>query len=381
MIVTGVERPPAYHDALRRALAHPDEDTPRVLAEEFDVVLGPKAPLLTQHGCDARARELGMKKPRPCAACGRWRPDAQMYRCDWCRHAWFCDGCRKGEEHHIKECSCSFVDIHGGYGEYIDTYAVRRIVTVNINDLNKARMRLWDEHGIVHLVDNGENIRVMTELGCDRYYAEEGKWRVPPAQGQQFRPCRQCNVWERWVPGDAVRSNLKLCPGCSRVWMCGGRHDPDECRYFRVAALVHARRPKPLVRTFGTRIIVAGRAVCPRNGVELGFAREVAADVWFPHEPEGIRQAFYRLYRGESEPWVMRQFLDDFDIVGVTIDQGVQVVYTRESTPAVMCWNCGLWDADFHQCSGCARATYCSPKCQRARWKDHKVLCRAYEVD
>ena len=32
---------------------------------------------------------------------------------------------------------------------------------------------------------------------------------------------------------------------------------------------------------------------------------------------------------------------------------------------------------EVQKCSGCQRAQYCSPACQKAAWKQHKSACKA----
>ena len=46
------------------------------------------------------------------------------------------------------------------------------------------------------------------------------------------------------------------------------------------------------------------------------------------------------------------------------------------------CGNCGVNEptdgaVKFLQCGGCRRKRYCTPTCQKADWKKHRVLCEA----
>jgi hypothetical protein len=49
--------------------------------------------------------------------------------------------------------------------------------------------------------------------------------------------------------------------------------------------------------------------------------------------------------------------------------------------PGRRCAKCGCGSIEMPRCSGCRRVFYCSKKCQREHWPDHKAACRAWQAE
>lgn len=55
---------------------------------------------------------------------------------------------------------------------------------------------------------------------------------------------------------------------------------------------------------------------------------------------------------------------------------------TRREPGPRSCDNChrfGEGQAELKRCSGCHKAIYCSPKCQKVNWKEHKEICKVLQ--
>ena len=47
----------------------------------------------------------------------------------------------------------------------------------------------------------------------------------------------------------------------------------------------------------------------------------------------------------------------------------------------VQCTSCGLYEGSaerFKTCNGCGQAKYCSRRCQKEHWGQHKAICRSF---
>ena len=60
-----------------------------------------------------------------------------------------------------------------------------------------------------------------------------------------------------------------------------------------------------------------------------------------------------------------KDFYGEEHAVPTTIDPGV----------SISCLNCGKIGQDLKRCSRCRHVNYCSTKCQRADWIQHKIAC------
>ncbi|KAF2820473.1 hypothetical protein CC86DRAFT_113524 [Ophiobolus disseminans] len=51
---------------------------------------------------------------------------------------------------------------------------------------------------------------------------------------------------------------------------------------------------------------------------------------------------------------------------------------STKPTPALLCLRCNK--VGVKQCSSCANARYCSTQCQKQDWKQHKIICGAFQA-
>mmetsp|Transcript_180254 Transcript_180254/g.438600 ORF Transcript_180254/g.438600 Transcript_180254/m.438600 type:complete len:410 (-) Transcript_180254:59-1288(-) len=83
-----------------------------------------------------------------------------------------------------------------------------------------------------------------------------------------------------------------------------------------------------------------------------------------------------------SSPSEMQSFekLDEQELAGMPEDTSRQYLafLRRAGFPAkpTMCSNCGRWVAGMSRCA-CQEVVYCSKRCQKSAWKEHKLCCAA----
>jgi hypothetical protein len=80
-----------------------------------------------------------------------------------------------------------------------------------------------------------------------------------------------------------------------------------------------------------------------------------------------------------TEEWnaALEQYADDEGLTGET---RVEVVEKHTANPLAPCGNigCDVYETkikEFQRCAGCRKIAYCSRKCQKGHWKQHKTVC------